>query len=475
MTSIQERPLILLTYTNRQASKQRPVSVDQELEEVANSLQPLVDEEICEVRNATNSEEGYFLELVQDEELKSRISIIHLSGGVISGNILLFPDSSGKSKIVEPTKLGAYLGDLPNLKIVFITGIFKPGLVNELLKAGVPSVISIGFFEESYNLPVEYYSQLADSKTLKQAYGYVTIRDDSLQYEVLDVEEEGEITRQAFKPGLYVNRDKKDLLNWSTKLKMSAEEEGEFKVPDINSLPSVRKHRTRKIVMGIALILMVAVGVYGFFTPYTQRLIANFMNQGNCPFPNQEDTYNVLILPFPDGESCGTEDETYKNDILAALEEFQAENNLQLSLMYQYVSCPQEEQAILTLGETCNANLVIWGSHSSNDVAFNYISTNLYDEYLFTGTEGSSFNVSKSSIEGAEEGIYGELEELIFWALGMQKFEQQKYQEAITLFQEIGSLGQNNNNAVDLILTQCYKNTDLYDDALGHFGRLIEK
>ncbi|MEM6764595.1 MAG: hypothetical protein AAF655_06710, partial [Bacteroidota bacterium] len=348
MNSIQERPLILLTYTNRQASKQRPVSVDQELTAVTNSLRPLVEEEICEVINATNPTEGYFLDIIQNEELQSRISIIHLSGGVISGNILLFPDASGKSKIVEPKKLGEHLSKLPNLKMVFITGIFKPGLVNELLKAGVPSIISIGFFEESYNLPVEFYSQVASSRTLKQAYGYVTIRDDSLQYELLSIEEDGEISRQAFKPGLYVNRDKQEKLNWSTRIKVSADESEEFKVPDINSLPSVRKHRTRKIVLGILLILMAAGGVYAFFTPYTQRLIANFMNKGNCPFPNQEDTYNVLVLPFPDGESCSTEDEAYKNDLLSSLEDFQSENQLKLSLKYQYVTCPQEEGAILT-------------------------------------------------------------------------------------------------------------------------------
>ena len=105
--------------------------------------------------------------------------------------------------------LAGFLGDLPNLKFVFLNGCYTAGQVQELLNSGVKAVIATNFLIEdkaAHNFAQTFYEQISLSRSIGEAFKLACSAVKMRHQEYKDVEIPIPIYRSLYKGEGEVNQ-----------------------------------------------------------------------------------------------------------------------------------------------------------------------------------------------------------------------------------------------------------------------------
>lgn len=160
----------------------------------------------------------------------------------------------------------------------------------------------------------------------------------------------------------------------------------------------------------------------------------------------EKETYNILLLPFQYSQRCGpTFCEKEVADRLVRVSDEQ-DLNICVRILRGY-NAPGRTLSYnegRILGETYQANMVIWGDYEtrctwdSTMINIRYVSLDTIPEPDFVGTDGETgFQSIKTLTELSEGKMTGDVESLVYWSLGMRAYFNEKYAEAIELLEAI--------------------------------------
>lgn len=178
----------------------------------------------------------------------NRLAVFHY-GGHSNSQALQLVDATLKG-----TNLAVILGQQQNLKLVFLNGCSNQGQVKALIDQGIPAVIATSApinDTKSIQLAKQFYKALAVGKTLKEAFEFAAAYVNNQAQEVL-VAVRGLDLRKANRElewGLYINKEKEEVMNWSIE-KLESKEEHKPSTTTINNYGTVGKQIINPIIKG---------------------------------------------------------------------------------------------------------------------------------------------------------------------------------------------------------------------------------
>jgi hypothetical protein len=96
---------------------------------------------VCELKDLSNATIGEIFDVFQKQRYRNRIAIFHFGGHAHSYELLL-ETAEGQAKIAHSKVLSDFLGQQDGLQLVFLNGCSTRPQVEDLLEAGVTSVIA---------------------------------------------------------------------------------------------------------------------------------------------------------------------------------------------------------------------------------------------------------------------------------------------------------------------------------------------
>ncbi|MEM9720722.1 MAG: tetratricopeptide repeat protein [Bacteroidota bacterium] len=487
MPETKEIPIIFLAYANRE----RAESIEELVEEnkqIRETLQPMEDKRACTILEENPDDNVFFWDLALQPGYRERIQVVHLAGGRPGRKYLRMSSSEGEIAL-EADEFADFFAQLPNLNLIFITGSANPRLVRRLLIKTRASVIRLENDEQNEGVVSEFYSQLAKGFVVKRAFGQTTINcGDHLMYEILTL---GELTAPPFQrrdifEGLYVRNDHRTSLEWKLSpsfyilLDSQQGQHGDGGERAIREEDSSRLRPWLKpILAGIISLIGVSLLLLSLFSDLPNRWVNQLTGSSVCPFPEEDDSYNVLVLPFYVEESCRRADNSYRSAVRTTLQQFREEGGLPLNVQYHDAQCPTSDFFAKGLGGTCNADLLVWatqsgGKNSPSSFEVNFTSTDTYEEVQFIEERGNPMVISASSAESFTNDIRGRLQEIIFWSQGMQRFSKGNYQDAITFFRLIASQPGGESASCEKLIARSYAQSKNYLQAIEHFNTALQ-
>lgn len=209
-----ERPVILLTFANQQNADYLPY-LEQESKRLNDILSTHHDKGTIEVYR----EESITVEKLSAamNRFDERIVFFHY-GGHADGGSLRFVQGDANA-----AGLGELLGQLPNLKVVFLNGCATQDQVQFFLDNGVPAVIAtaVPINDERAGIFAEnFYRTLSNHHSVESAFKRAvaimkTIYGGSFDATIVRSGEQAIHGDQQQMPwGLYLNKEPEEVLNW---------------------------------------------------------------------------------------------------------------------------------------------------------------------------------------------------------------------------------------------------------------------
>ena len=486
MAETRDTPIIFLAYANRE----RADSVEALREEnhrIGEILRPMEEKRACTILEENPEDNVLFWDLAQQPNYRDRIQVVHIAGGRPGRKYLRMLSAEGE-KALEADEFADFFAQLPNLNLIFITGSANPRIVRRLLIKSSASVIRLENDDQNEGAVYEFYSQLAKGFVVKRAFGQTTIScGDHLMYEILTM---AELTAPPFQrrdifEGLYVRNDHTTSLEWklSPSFYLSMDEqqgahgEGGERPPREEDISPVRPW-LKPILAGIISFIGVGLLLLTLFSDLPNRWVNQLTGSSVCPFPQEDNAYNVLVLPFYVEESCRRVPNSYRSSVKSTLQQFKDEGGIPINVQYHDAQCPTSEFFANSLGGTCNADLLIWATRideesNSDSYQVNFTSTDSYEEVQLIEERGNPARIQASSPEVFQEALQGRLQEIVRWSQGMKRFREENYAEAINFFELVRDQIGNNSASCDRLIARCYAQDGNYAQALQYFGSAL--
>lgn len=143
-----------------------------ELDGIRKALQPAVQAGLCEVVERANATADQILDIFQSSTYRNRIAVFHY-GGHANGYQLLLESLDGSTKSGSSEGLVPFLSKQNGLQLVFLNGCSSQQQTQELIQAGVSSVIGTSQSindEVATALSVRFYKSLGQGQELKRAW-----------------------------------------------------------------------------------------------------------------------------------------------------------------------------------------------------------------------------------------------------------------------------------------------------------------
>ncbi len=167
------KPIFFLAFANdRQDNARYLRNLPKELDEIRKALDRAVLQGKCEVIFEANTTIDEILNTFQDSRYKDRIAVFHF-GGHADGYQLLLEDAAGKPTVASGAGLVSFLARRSSLQMVFLNGCATGKQAEELIKEGVPAVISTSSAiqdEIATQLAARFYNALANENDLITAW-----------------------------------------------------------------------------------------------------------------------------------------------------------------------------------------------------------------------------------------------------------------------------------------------------------------
>ncbi len=212
-----ELPVIFLAFAN---DTNDPLELlDEERKTICEHLIPLESEQYFQLyREPTASTDDIVKYLT---EFKDRVSIFHYGGHADSKRLMLAKQEASSDGIAQ------LLAQQKNLQLVFLNGCSTKAQVDLLLDLGIPAVIATSVpvnDQTAKDLADKFYHAMANKHSMKEAFEMAasaakakTNADIKIIYRGLA--SRGETDTATFPWGLYINEDKKEVLDWKLPLK----------------------------------------------------------------------------------------------------------------------------------------------------------------------------------------------------------------------------------------------------------------
>ncbi|KAA3625877.1 MAG: CHAT domain-containing protein [Bacteroidetes bacterium] len=241
-----QSPVILLAFSND--NDDHLALLDAERRAISDHLVPLESQQYLQLHSEPSAR---IKDLTRYFTLfKDRISIFHYAGHAASTKIFLQEGDA------DAEGLANLLATQSNIKLVFLNGCSTREQVKKLIDLGVPSVIATSVpvsDPAAKDFADNFYKALATEHSIEEAF---TVAASAYQmgsgtevkiHRSLDIDEEGDSTDEM--PwGLYVSKDKQDVLQWKIPLKSAAS----FIIRDANLKYQPGTSLNKKLVETIA-------------------------------------------------------------------------------------------------------------------------------------------------------------------------------------------------------------------------------
>lgn len=199
-----------------------------------------------------------------------------------------------------------------------------------------------------------------------------------------------------------------------------------------------------------------------------------------CPFPQQEDTYRVLVLPIKQTPNCNGGAAYLAERLIVALKALR-QQGFKIDIRYQPIdACPLTPEVVETTADLCFADLVVWGNYQLDTLGqgdrldLDYHSQNLAGEQIFITGTSLTKRFEGGKLPYADSLMAEELSNLVLWARGYRYFNQENYDLAIRAFLAIDPGERAVSSLVTQMLTRSYVQAGRYEQAREYFGRLID-
>ena len=136
------KPVILLAFANDRDDRVRYLrNLPEEARRLQRTLKAAERAGLCELLVRQNATVGDLLDVLQDAAYRDRIAIVHY-GGHANGYQLLFETPGGAPAPADSASFAKLLGQQTGLELVFLNGCSTQRQTDDLLAAGVSSVIA---------------------------------------------------------------------------------------------------------------------------------------------------------------------------------------------------------------------------------------------------------------------------------------------------------------------------------------------
>ena len=486
MAETKDIPIIFLAYANRERADSVE-ALQEENRRISDILRPMEEKRACTLLEENPEDNVLFWDLAQQPTYRERIQVVHIAGGRPGRKYLRMLSAEGEIAL-EADEFADFFANLPNLNLIFITGSANPRIVRRLLIKTTASVIRIENDEQNEGVVYEFYTQLAKGFVIKRAFGQTTIScGDHLMYEILTL---GELTAPPFQrrdifEGLYVRNDHRASLEWKLSPSFyilldgqqgSSGEGGERAIREED--PSPVRSWLKPILAGITSFLGVGLLLLTIFSDLPNRWVNQLTGSSVCPFPEEDQAYNVLVLPFYAEESCRRVDNAYRASVKTSLLQFREEGGIPINAQFHDAQCPTSEFFANSLGGTCNADLLVWGTRmddpeGTESFQVHFTSTDSYEEVQLIEERGNPTQLQATSPEAFQEALNGRLQEIVFWSQGVQRFREGRYNDAIDFFEFVRNQSGNNTASCERLIARCHAENGDFDQAIQSFNTAL--
>ena len=164
------------------------------------------------------------------------------------------------------------------------------------------------------------------------------------------------------------------------------------------------------------------------------------------PFPEHDQSFKILILPFDPLEDCQIQETDMAKTIYKRLVELKERSSLEISVRYDTnLYCPAGFEEGKSIGKRLNADLILWGeTYEKCEVdtlkaCLRYVL--LRGEGIPIGTHGSTGIQGVSSMTDISQGyLQRDIDYVVFWTLGSEAYAQGRYQDAVERFSKMHEL-----------------------------------
>lgn len=215
---MQNKPLFLLTFANQQDDYLNQLKEESKL--INNLLAPYHDKGSIEIYREESTTISDLSEAIS--RFADRITVFHYAGHA-NGSSLHFEDTAGDAQ-----GLAELLGQLPNLKLVFLNGCSTLPQVEALLKNGVKAIIATAVpinDNKAVEFAENFYRFLSNNNTIEEAFRRSvaimrTRYGGSFDATIIQKGQQVDFTDTVKMPwGLFLNTDGADALQWRIPLK----------------------------------------------------------------------------------------------------------------------------------------------------------------------------------------------------------------------------------------------------------------
>jgi len=184
----------------------------------------------------------------------------------------------------------------------------------------------------------------------------------------------------------------------------------------------------------MAFLLAVLIGIVLLNPKETNAENHSFLFDKNTPFEKIQEQYKILILPFYKKSSDYQIEERLKKRFL----ELNAERGLNLAVKLISYNNDIDFQKAEDIGKQYNADIVLFGDFDidAHKVKLCYVIINKPINEL--ESKGGTEYVKLDGVSDISQGYLQEdVEDLIYWTLGMQALKKKEYQKGLEYFENI--------------------------------------
>ncbi|MEM7375266.1 MAG: tetratricopeptide repeat protein [Bacteroidota bacterium] len=247
-----------------------------------------------------------------------------------------------------------------------------------------------------------------------------------------------------------------------------------------------KKQRLKKIalvsLLGISILAFTSVMFPGIRQKIKRVFVGNPAAAWDCMFPENDDKYHVMVLPFQEHPTCSDERSDFKSSVFKKLQEMASLEGIPIKVKEQsrFQTCEMDQQQARDIAATCQAHLLIWGWYLRDTLSgrevldLHFYSTNTSGERLFLDGTGGMRRILLDELDQNTDLLTQKVETVIYWAMAMRRMHKADYLTAIDLFKRISAESEEVQAMVSLMLTQCYDQAGQYDQALAYYSQLAE-
>ncbi|MDX1906443.1 MAG: hypothetical protein SF053_05355 [Bacteroidia bacterium] len=170
-------PVVFMACVNSYLQDSRLRYIVQERKAISQILQADPERVFFQPVQKGNVPHSRFLELLEQGHYHERINILHFCGHADTDHLRI--ESESLETVVPMSELSKWIGRLPKLQAVFLSGCATPRLLEMLLRWDIPAILVTQTFEKNMRaieLAKTFYYYLAQGCTLVEAYRFTSTR-----------------------------------------------------------------------------------------------------------------------------------------------------------------------------------------------------------------------------------------------------------------------------------------------------------